>query len=129
LHPLTLTAAGNCCGQTLRVNALWAPAQRRGPQALRHLREGRESTVSNIGYGRGYSVLEVIEAVKQVSGVDFPVRLRERRAGDPAILVASSARARQLLQWTPHHDDLPRIIADALRWERALRDETRRAVA
>lgn len=88
--------------------------------ALRYLREGGESTISNVGYGRGYSVLEVIEAVKRVSGVDFPVSLRERRAGDPAILVASNERARRLLRWTPRCDDLPLIIRDALNWEQKL---------
>jgi UDP-glucose 4-epimerase len=88
--------------------------------ALRYLREGGDSTVSNVGYGRGYSVLEVIDAVKRVSGVDFPVRIRERRAGDPAILVASNERACHLLQWKPRCDDLPLIIRDALNWEQKL---------
>ncbi|MDQ8726673.1 UDP-glucose 4-epimerase GalE [Bradyrhizobium sp. LHD-71] len=88
--------------------------------ALRHLRGGGESAVSNIGYGHGFSVLEVIEAVKKESGVDFEVRLKDRRSGDPAVLVASNERAQSLLKWTPRYDSLPVIIRDALAWERKL---------
>jgi UDP-glucose 4-epimerase len=119
------TADGSCVRDYVHVSDL-AQAHL---DALRYLREGGENTVSNIGYGRGYSVLKVIEAVKQVSGVDFPVRLRERRAGDPAILVASNTQAQRLLRWTPRYDDLPLIIGDALRWEKMLRNDMRRAVA
>jgi UDP-glucose 4-epimerase len=119
------TADGSCVRDYVHVSDL-AQAHL---DALRYLREGNESTVSNIGYGRGYSVLEVIAAVKQVAGVDFPVKMRERRAGDPAILVASNARAQRLLQWKPRYDNLPLIIRDALKWEKMLADETRRAVA
>ena len=60
----------------------------------------------NCGYGRGYSVLEVIDAVKRVSGVDFRVDIADRRAGDPAQIVASSERARAVLGWKPQCDDL-----------------------
>jgi UDP-glucose 4-epimerase len=119
------TADGSCVRDYVHVSDL----SRAHLDALRYLREGNESTVSNIGYGRGYSVLEVIAAVKQVAGVDFPVKMRERRAGDPAILVASNARAQRLLQWKPRYDNLPLIIRDALKWEKMLADETRRAVA
>jgi UDP-glucose 4-epimerase len=88
--------------------------------ALRYLRGGGESAVSNIGYGNGFSVLQVIDAVKKVSGVDFEVRLKPRRSGDPAILVASNERARSLLGWTPRYDSLAVIIRDALAWEQKL---------
>ena len=88
--------------------------------ALRFLRDGGDSAVSNIGYGNGFSVLQVIDAVKQVSGVDFEVRIRERRSGDPATLVAANERAKSLLNWTPRRDDLATIIRDALAWERKL---------
>ena len=91
--------------------------------ALGYLREGGESTVINVGYGRGYSVLEVIDAVKQVSGCDFPVRLQKRRAGDPATLVASNERATSVLGWRPRHDSLPTIIEHALDWERQLMNQ------
>ena len=74
----------------------------------------------NCGYGRGFSVLEVIETVKRVSGVDFKVAFAGRRAGDPAQLVAASDRARTLLKWQPHFDDLQTIVCHALAWERKL---------
>ena len=63
---------------------------------------------------------EVIDVVKRVSGVDFEVRLRERRPGDPASLVASNARARQVLGWTPRYGDLDTIVRHALAWEQTL---------
>jgi UDP-glucose 4-epimerase len=88
--------------------------------ALRYLREGGESRVLNCGYGRGYSVLEVIDMVKRVSGIDFPVTLTGRRAGDPAALVAQADRIRQALGWQPENDDLETIVRQALEWERGL---------
>ncbi|HOV05325.1 MAG TPA: UDP-glucose 4-epimerase GalE [Hyphomicrobiales bacterium] len=88
--------------------------------ALKHLRAGKASFVANCGYGRGYSVLEVVEAVKRASGVDFEVRLAERRAGDPAALIAGAERIRALVGWEPKHADLDEIVAQALAWERRL---------
>lgn len=88
--------------------------------ALDYLRKGGESFICNCGYGRGLSVLEVVNAVKQVAGTDFKVRLSARRPGDPASLVANSQRIRELLGWKPKYDDLPTIISQALDWERRL---------
>jgi UDP-glucose 4-epimerase len=88
--------------------------------ALRHLRSGGESATLNCGYGRGFSVFDVIETVKRVSGADFRVDLSPRRPGDPAQIVASSDRARALIGWKPAHDDLPTIVEHALGWERKL---------
>lgn len=88
--------------------------------ALRHLRGGGDSVTCNVGYADGYSVLQVIEVVKRVSGVDFPVRIKGRRAGDPAALVASNARARSVLGWQPRYADLETIVRHALAWERRL---------
>lgn len=88
--------------------------------ALRYLRRGGASQVMNVGYGRGYSVLEVIDTVKKVSGVDFPVEMRERRLGDPAALISDPRRAREVLGWQPRHDDLSVIVGHALAWERKL---------
>jgi UDP-glucose 4-epimerase len=88
--------------------------------ALEHLRRGGKSDVFNCGYSKGYSVLEVIDAVKRVSGRDFEVRLSPRRAGDPAAIVAASDKIRRDLAWSPHHDDLDRIVAQALAWETKL---------
>ncbi|MET1046658.1 MAG: UDP-glucose 4-epimerase GalE [Hyphomicrobium sp.] len=86
--------------------------------ALRHLRRGGASDIFNCGYSRGYSVFEVVAAVKSVSGVDFKVLLSPRRAGDPAAIVAQSAKIRERLGWRPEHDDLEQIVAQALNWER-----------
>ena len=88
--------------------------------ALDYLRGGGESLVCNCGYGRGFSVLDVIDVVKRVSGVDFPVRIADRRAGDPASIVAAADKVRAVLQWRPQHDDLPTIVRQALDWERRL---------
>ena len=73
----------------------------------------------NVGTGQGVSVLEIIDAVSKAVGRQTPYKLGARRQGDPASLVASAARAAELLGWTPHHSSLDQIVADALRWERA----------
>ena len=88
--------------------------------ALRHLRKGGENLTLNCGYGRGYSVREVVDAVKRVSGVDFPVTLSPRRPGDPAAIVARADRIRAKLGWRPKLDDLATIVTHALAWERKL---------
>ena len=78
------------------------------------------SLTLNCGYGHGFSVRQVIEAVKRVSGVDFKVEMAPRRPGDPAQIVAASEQARAKLGWQPRFDDLPTIVSHALAWERAL---------
>jgi UDP-glucose 4-epimerase len=88
--------------------------------ALRYLRGGGTSATMNCGYGRGFSVLEVIEAVKRVAKTDFPVEIGERRPGDPASIVAKSDKARSLIGWQPQYDDLDVIVAHALAWEKEL---------
>ncbi|HBS22368.1 NAD-dependent epimerase/dehydratase family protein, partial [Thalassospira sp.] len=90
--------------------------------ALEYLENGGESDVMNCGYGRGFSVKEVISAVKEVSGVDFPVKLAERRPGDPAALIAGADRVREKLGWVPKHDDLEMIVRHALDWEESLKN-------
>lgn len=85
--------------------------------ALDRLRAGGDSQVMNCGYGRGYSVRQVVDAVKRVSGVDFEARETGRRAGDPATLVAIADRARQELGWVPAYDDLDVIVGHAYAWE------------
>ena len=89
-------------------------------EALHHLRAGGDSLVANCGYGRGFSVLDVLDTVKRVSGVDFRVDFGPRRPGDPASIVASPALIAKRLGWTPHHDNLDLIVANALAWERSL---------
>lgn len=88
--------------------------------ALCHLHAGGGSTVLNVGYGRGHSVLEVVEAVRRVSRSRFETRLCPRRPGDPARLVASNRRILETLDWRPERDDLDGIVRDALAWERRL---------
>ena len=92
---------------------------------LRYLRGGGASVTANCGYGRGYSVREVIDAVKRVSGVDFKVDISGPRAGDPAQIIASSERARAVLGWRPQRDDLATIVGHALAWERKLMTRNR----
>jgi UDP-glucose 4-epimerase len=116
------TADGTCIRDYIHVTDL----VRAHSVALAHLRSGGDNRIFNCGYGRGYSVLEVIEAVKRVSGRDFATRLAERRPGDPAAIVADGARIRAELGWKPEFDDLDAIVAHALGWERRL-SETRRA--
>jgi len=88
--------------------------------ALAYLRAGGDSLVANCGYGHGYSVREVLASVRRVSGRDFSVIERGRRAGDVPAVVANSTRARITLGWTPMHDDLDQCVATALAWEEAL---------
>ena len=110
------TPDGSCLRDYIHVTDL----ARAHLDALRHLRGGGDSLVCNVGYQRGYSVLEVIDIVKKVSGVDFPVKIVGRRPGDPAAIVASNERIRTKLGWTPQHDNLEEIVRQALDWERRL---------
>jgi UDP-glucose 4-epimerase len=87
---------------------------------LDYLRAGGESTTLNCAYGQGYSVRQVVDTVKAVSGVDFRVDEGPRRAGDPAAITATGEKVRGLLGWQPKHDDLREIVTHALAWERYL---------
>ncbi len=82
--------------------------------------EPDQSRTFNVGYGRGYSVLEVLNAVDRVTNVAIERRLEGRRAGDPDALVADNAAILSALPWRPRHDDLDGIVRDALAWERKL---------
>lgn len=86
--------------------------------ALAYLERGGSSEVLNCGYGRGFSVREVIAMVKWVSAKDFPVREVERRAGDPPVLVSDPTRLMRLFDWRPRYADLETICATAYRWEK-----------
>jgi UDP-glucose 4-epimerase len=88
--------------------------------ALAYLEFGGESTVLNVGYGKGSSVKEVISAMKEISNVDFFVREAPRRLGDPAVLVSKADRIQDLLGWRPRYNDLRSIVDDAWRWEQKL---------
>lgn len=88
--------------------------------ALGHLRRGGESGIFNCGYGKGYSVLDVIKAVERVNGAALPVKYGPRREGDPDAIVAGAERVRSILGWQPKHENLDFIVETALNWERKL---------
>jgi len=108
------TPDGTCIRDYIHVGDLAAAHS----DALRYLRNGGESLTLNCGYGHGFSVLEVIDAVKRAAGVDFRVEFAARRPGDPARIVAAADRARALLDWQPQFGELSTIVAHALAWER-----------
>ena len=111
------TPDGTCIRDYIHVSDL----VRAHSDALRYLRAGGASLTLNCGYGHGFSVREVIEMVKRVSGVDFKVEIAPRRPGDSAQIIAASERARTTLGWEPQYDDLATIIGHALAWEQRLR--------
>lgn len=86
--------------------------------ALEYLRKGESSDIFNLGNGNGYSVKEVIEMTRKVTGDDICAEVKERRTGDPAILIASSEKAKRILGWKPKYDSLEKIIIDAWKWHR-----------
>jgi len=106
------TRDGTCVRDYVHVDDLAAAHL----AALEYLQHHPGAHRFNLGNGTGFSVLEVIEAVRSVSGRELPFRWEPRRAGDPPTLVAASARARQALGWTPRHTDLRGIVASAWRW-------------
>ena len=108
------THDGTCVRDYIHVKDL----ARAHMSALSHLRNGGKSNIYNCGYSKGFSVHEVIAAVKRVSGKDFRVKLSPRRPGDPAAIVAASSKIRSELGWVPEHDDLDTIVAQALAWEK-----------
>jgi UDP-glucose 4-epimerase len=110
------TPDGTCIRDYIHVDDLAAAHL----VALRHLLGGGASEIFNCGYGHGYSVREVIEVAKRVTGVDFLVEEAPRREGDPPALVADSGRIRRSLDWQPVHDDLEFIIGTAWEWEKEL---------
>ncbi len=89
-------------------------------QALQFLELQEKSITLNCGYGQGYSVKQVIDCMKRVSGNDFPVKIEERRPGDPPQLIANSEKIQKLLKWAPKHNDLEQICQSALNWEAKL---------
>ena len=110
------TPDGTCLRDYIHVSDLISAHM----AALAHLRKGGESGIFNCGYGKGYSVLEVIKAVEKAYGGPVNHKLAPRRAGDPAAIVAGADRVRSVLGWQPKHNDLDFIVQSALAWERHL---------
>lgn len=92
---------------------------------LGYLRKGGESTTLNCAYGQGYSVRQVVDTVRAVSGVNLRADEGPRRAGDPASITATGEKVRRLLGWVPQHDDLNEIVETAYSWERHLMTRNR----
>lgn len=86
--------------------------------AVDYLMKGNESNIFNLGNGVGFTVKEVIDTARKVTGHEVPAKIAERRAGDPARLIASSDKARQVLLWKPEHADLEEIISTAWNWHK-----------
>ncbi|MFB9277709.1 UDP-glucose 4-epimerase GalE [Cohnella cellulosilytica] len=84
--------------------------------ALERLRQGGESAIYNLGSGNGYSVKQVVDVSREVTGHPIPAKIEARRAGDPAVLIASSDRARKELGWAPKRDKLEAIVKSAWEW-------------
>jgi UDP-glucose 4-epimerase len=110
------TPDGTCIRDFIHVSDL----ARAHLAALRYLRSGGASATLNCGYGRGYSVREVIAAVRRAVGHDFNINYTARRDGDIVVSVAAADRIRELLRWQPELDDLDTIVRHALAWERRL---------
>ena len=86
--------------------------------AVEHLRGGNSSNIFNLGNGSGFSVKEMIEAARRVTGHEIPAKICERRAGDPARLIASAEKARNTLKWSPKYTNVEDIIASAWNWHK-----------
>jgi len=107
------TDDGTCVRDYIHINDLCDAHS----LALDDMIANDQSARFNLGNGKGFSVRQVIDVAKQVSGTDFKVSIEPRRAGDPAVLVADSTLARQTLNWQPQHDDLRDIVSTAWNWE------------
>jgi UDP-glucose 4-epimerase len=110
------TPDGTCIRDYIHVNDL-AEAH---ILALEYLADKKRGEIFNLGYGHGFSVREVVEAARKVTGIDFPVEETGRREGDPPNLIADSTRAKRELGWQPRYDNLELIIKTAWEWEKAL---------
>jgi UDP-glucose 4-epimerase len=110
------TPDGTCLRDYIHVEDLAAAHL----SALSYLEKGGKSDIFNVGYGRPYSVNEVIQTMKEVSGVDFKVVNGPRRAGDSSSLAANNEKIKRVLGWTPKYDDLNLICETAFKWEKEL---------
>ncbi|MBK26619.1 MAG: UDP-glucose 4-epimerase GalE [Halobacteriovorax sp.] len=110
------TPDGTCIRDYIHVDDL-AQAH---VDSLTYLAGGGKSEIMNCGYGHGFSVREVIDTVKKVTGVDFPAEEIERRPGDAEKLISVADKIRKTIGWTPKYDDLELIVKTAYEWEKKL---------
>lgn len=84
--------------------------------AIKYLKDGNDSNIFNLGSGEGYSVKEIIEISRTITGHPIPATIKKRRDGDPAILIASSDKAKKILKWEPKYNTIEKIITDSWNW-------------
>lgn len=108
------TEDGTCVRDYIHVTDL----SRAHILALENMKKTNESNIFNLGNGKGFSVKEIVDAVKKTTGIDFKVELAERRPGDPAVLIASSEKIMKTLGWKPEFDSLEQIIQSAFKWHK-----------
>ncbi len=106
---------GTCVRDYIHVNDL-AQAH---ILAMKYLRDGNDSNIFNLGNGVGFTVKEVVETARKVTGHPISAKEEPRRAGDPSMLIASSAKAREVLGWNPQYADLETIIDTAWNWHKS----------
>ena len=105
---------GTCVRDYIHVNDL-AQAH---ILAMKYLRDGNDSNIFNLGNGVGFTVKEVVETARKVTGHPIPAKEEPRRSGDPSMLIASSAKAKEVLGWNPQYADLETIIDTAWNWHK-----------
>lgn len=113
------TSDGTCIRDYLHINDL----ARAHLSAYEYLIKEQKSNIFNVGYNKGYSVKEVIQTMKKVSGIDFKVNISPRRDGDPAILIAGNKKLLDHTSWRPLYNDLELICKSAYEWEKSLRNK------
>ena len=106
---------GTCVRDYIHVNDL-AQAH---ILAMKYLRDGNDSNIFNLGNGVGFTVKEVVETARKVTGHPISAKEEPRRAGDPSKLIASSAKAKEVLGWNPQYADLETIIDTAWNWHKS----------
>lgn len=106
---------GTCVRDYIHVNDL-AQAH---ILAMKYLCDGNDSNIFNLGNGVGFTVKEVVETARKVTGHPIPAKEEPRRAGDPSMLIASSAKAKEVLGWNPQYADLETIIDTAWNWHKS----------
>ena len=109
------TKDGTCVRDYIHVNDL-AQAH---ILAMKYLRDGNDSNIFNLGNGVGFTVKEVVETARKVTGHPIPAKEEPRRSGDPSMLIVSSAKAKEVLGWNPQYADLETIIDTAWNWHKS----------